>query len=205
MNKTGYSSAIYVLVIVLGFNSLVVSQAEAAKKVKKPVAAKNASFNLKIVEGFMIDIVDMKMVNSGNPSEFSSEYIQEITDFAPQYAKEACDGKLKSGSEVLVKNGSQTLGVSNYGTIVSFQEQSQRTGFDGKSFPYWRYTCFLQADFSKVKKVAFYDIYVNGIRKKTEPYANLASSKFELVYPSTKVTSCITGDVGVMRGLLSCS
>ena len=172
-------------------------------KITKPGAAKTIS-KLTIAQGYSVDIVDLDMVNGGSLSAFSSEYVQKVSEAAPQYAEQYCNGLLKEKSEVLIKEGFQTLGVSYFKPLVVFAEKSEKTSSSGGQYLNWNYYCFLQADFTSIKEAAFYDIYVQGIRVATEPYSNLVKSDFRLIYPSSKSVLCITGNTPVMSGLLRC-
>lgn len=163
------------------------------------------NFDLTIGQGYYVQIVDLDMVNKGKISDFSLEYIQKVNDAAPQYAQQYCAGLLKQKSEVIIKDGSQTLGVSYFKPNVVFLERIEKTSSSGINFLAWNYVCYLQADFTGVKQVSFYEIYVNGMRIATEPYANLISSGYRLLYPNSKTITCITGTTQVMSGLLSCS
>ncbi len=163
------------------------------------------NFDLTIAQGFSVDIVDLDMVNTGRISDFTLEYVQKVNDAAPQYAQQYCTDLLKQKSEVIIKDGSQTLGVSFFKPNVVFSERVEKTSNFGGTYLAWNYACFLQADFTGVKQVSFYEIYVNGLRIATEPYSNLVSSKYRLLYPSSKKIVCITGTTQVMSGLLRCS
>ena len=165
----------------------------------------DSSFDLTVAQGYSVDIVDLDMVKKGKISEFSLDYIKKVNDAAPQYAQQYCAGLLKQKSEVIVKDGMRTLGVSYFKPNAIFSEKLEKTSNAGDQYLAWNYTCFLQADFTGIKKIPFYEIYVNGVRTATEPYSNLVNSEFRLLYPSSKKIVCITGTTEVMTGLLSCS
>ena len=149
------------------------------------------SFNLTIGQGSAVNIVDMDMVNN-NVAIVTSDYIKKVNESVPGFAKQICDSLLKGKSEVIIKDGVQTLGVSFYKPIVVFSQKTEELSRDGHAYPNWEYMCFFSADFNGMKKVPFYEIYVNGNRIATEPYANLVNSQFRLLYPSIKPFLCIT-------------
>jgi hypothetical protein len=168
-------------------------------------STESSVFDLTVAQGYSVDIVDLDMVNKGKISDFSLDYIQKVNDAAPQYAEQYCAGLLKQKSEVIVKDGTQTLGVSYFKPNVVFSERIERSSNAGGQYLAWNYVCFLQAELTSIKKVSFYEIYVNGVRIATEPYSTLVDSKFRLLYPISKKIVCITGTTQVMSGLLSCS
>ena len=167
-------------------------------------STEDSGFNLTIAKGYSVDIVDLDMVNKGKIADFSVDYIQKVNDAAPQYAQQYCEGLLQQKSEVIVKDGMQTLGVSYFKPTVVFSEKLEKSSNSGGQYLAWSYVCFLQADFTGIKKIQFYEVYVNGVRIATEPYANLLNSKFRLLYPNSQKIVCITGTTQVMSGLLSC-
>lgn len=164
-------------------------------------------FDLTVAQAHSVDIVDLDMVTKGSISTFTSEYIQKVSDAAPGYAMEYCKGLLKKKSEVLIKDGNQTLGVAYYMPQVNFLERAERTpATGGGSYLAWSYVCYLQADFKLVNRVNFYDIYVNGIRIATEPQGRIISSNYRITYPSSSRAVCLTGTVpGLKPGVLRCS
>ena len=112
MKSKVHKPVIYVALLTLSLNLIGANQVEAAKKIKKPKVS--VLTNLKIIERYAVELADGKTVTGKNNPEVTDEYLQEVSDLAPVYAKLFCDGKANAGSEVLIKSGTETLGVSSH-------------------------------------------------------------------------------------------